>query len=82
MNCVRHSLDGVATASPRPALVVVVITFAISLLTSGLGVYLGTRYFFDSRDYVNTALTGLSAGPYWFSRRIVQLSPLCSGSSC
>lgn len=34
-------------------------TFVASLLTGGLGVYLGARYVVDSRDYVNAAVTGL-----------------------
>lgn len=38
---------------------VFVTTFVASLLTGGLGVYLGARYVVDSRDYVNAALTGL-----------------------
>ena len=38
---------------------VVLTTFAVSLLTGGLGVYLGARYVVDSSDYVNAAITGL-----------------------
>lgn len=38
---------------------VFVTTFVASLLTGGLGVYLGARYVVDSRDYVNAAITGL-----------------------
>ena len=38
---------------------VFVTTFVVSLLTGGLGVYLGARYVVDSEDYVNAAITGL-----------------------
>ncbi|WP_436347840.1 hypothetical protein [Natronorubrum sp. FCH18a] len=38
---------------------VFVTTFVASLLTGGLGVYLGARYVLDSDDYVNAAITGL-----------------------
>ncbi|NUC72817.1 hypothetical protein HTZ84_10935 [Haloterrigena sp. SYSU A558-1] len=38
---------------------VVLTTFAVSLLTGGLGIYLGARYVVGSRDYVNAAITGL-----------------------
>ena len=37
----------------------VVTTFVVSLLTGGLGVYLGARYVLGSKDYVNAAITGL-----------------------
>ncbi|RKD97771.1 hypothetical protein [Halopiger aswanensis] len=38
---------------------VFVTTFVASLLTGGLGVYLGARTVVDSHDYVNAAITGL-----------------------
>ena len=38
---------------------VILTTFAVSLLTGGLGIYLGARYVVDSSDYVNAAITGL-----------------------
>ena len=38
---------------------VVVTTFVVSMLTGGLGVYLGARYVLGERDYVNAAITGL-----------------------
>ena len=38
---------------------VILTTFAVSLLTGGLGIYLGARYVIDSSDYVNAAITGL-----------------------
>nr|WP_049928251.1 hypothetical protein [Halopiger goleimassiliensis] len=38
---------------------VVLTTLAVSMLTGGLGIYLGARYVVDSNDYVNAAITGL-----------------------
>lgn len=38
---------------------VFVTTFVVSLLTGGLGVYLGARYVLDAHDPVNAVVTGL-----------------------